>query len=48
MWGEMTETQLRSWGCKFHQLLLGKPNADYYIDDRCIQDHSFFNLNETV
>ncbi len=44
MWGEMTETQLRSWGCKFHQLLLGKPNADYYIDDRCIEDRSFFDL----
>jgi hypothetical protein len=42
MWGQMTERQLLSWGCKFHQLLLGKPNADYYIDDRCIEDNYFF------
>lgn len=42
MWGEMTETQLRSWGCKFHELRLGKPNADYYIDDKGITDEDYF------
>ena len=39
-----TENQLKSWGCKYQELRLGKPNADYYIDDRCIEDRSFFNL----
>jgi hypothetical protein len=44
MWGEMTEIQLSLWGCKFHELLLGKPNADYYIDDRSITELNFFNI----
>ena len=31
---EFTEIQLSLWGCKYHQLFLGKPSADYYIDDK--------------
>ena len=30
----LTHTQLKSWGCKFHQLILGKPSGDIYIDDK--------------
>ena len=40
--GEFTEIQLSLWGCKFHELRLGKPNADYYIDDKGISDKNFF------
>jgi hypothetical protein len=39
----LTFNQLNSWGCKFHQLILGKPSADYYIDDKAIKDDDFFN-----
>ena len=31
---EFTEIQLSLWGCKYHQLFLGKPSGDYYIDDK--------------
>lgn len=33
-WREFTEQQLASWGVRYHQLFLGKPQADVYIDDR--------------
>ncbi len=31
---ELTYNQLHSWGVKFDELYLGKPDADYYIDDK--------------
>lgn len=40
---DLTYTQLKSWGCKFHQLILGKPAGDVYIDDKGINDKDFFN-----
>jgi hypothetical protein len=40
---ELTFNQLISWGCKFHELHMGKPSADYYIDDKGINDNEFFN-----
>jgi len=39
----LTKMQLDIWGCKYHQLTLGKPSADIYIDDKSITDHDFFN-----
>lgn len=35
-WKDHTITQLNKWGVKFHTLLFGKPNADYYIDDKSL------------
>ncbi len=37
-WYEFTEKQLREWGVKFHELLLGKPEADFFIDDKGCND----------
>ena len=37
-----TEFQLKSWGAKFSQLILGKPAADFYVDDKGISDEDFF------
>ena len=37
-----TEQQLKAWGAKYHQLILGKPAADYYIDDKGIEADEFF------
>ena len=33
-WREVTKSQMRSWGVSYDKLLLGKPAADYYIDDK--------------
>lgn len=38
-----TETQLKSWNLKFHELILGKPAADLYIDDKGAHDEQFFS-----
>lgn len=35
-WKEATENQFEEWGVKFHKLFFGKPTADLYIDDKCI------------
>jgi hypothetical protein len=42
-WKEFTEFQLRIWNCKYHELIMGKPSADYYIDDKAINSNDFFN-----
>lgn len=39
---DMTDKQLKSWGIKYHELILGKPSADFYIDDKGINDVDFF------
>ncbi len=33
-WFDLTKKQLESWGAKYHELILGKPEADFYIDDK--------------
>ena len=33
---ELTETQLASWGCLYHELKMGKPSYDLFIDDKTI------------
>ncbi len=35
-WRNTTEEQLEKWGVKYHELHFGKPNADYYIDDKML------------
>ena len=35
-WSELTRRRLDEWGLKYHELYFGKPNADYYIDDRML------------
>ena len=42
-WRPLTEKQLAEWGVKYHELRLGKPFADVYVDDRAISDGDFFN-----
>jgi hypothetical protein len=38
----LTEEQLKNWKIKYHNLVFGKPSADYYIDDKGINDNDFF------
>lgn len=35
-WRATTERQMREWGVQHHELRLGKPAADFYIDDRML------------
>tara|TARA_Y100000310_G_scaffold86194_1_gene83043 strand:- start:3076 stop:3399 length:324 start_codon:yes stop_codon:yes gene_type:complete len=39
---QFTAEQLKSWNVKYHQLILGKPEGDIYIDDKGIKDKDFF------
>lgn len=41
-WEEITRKQLDAWGVSYHKLILGKPAADLYIDDKGINDKVFF------
>ena len=40
-WYEDTYRQLTGWGVHFHELLLGKPFADIFVDDRAIHSDSY-------
>jgi len=40
-WTEVTKSQLMVWGARYHELHLGKPFADYYVDDKAISDQDF-------
>ena len=33
-WYELTKKQLNEWGCKYHELRMGKPYYDLFIDDK--------------
>ena len=35
-WTEVTRKQLAEWGVRYHELLFGKPAADYYVDDKLL------------
>ena len=42
-WTEVTENQLKSWGCKYHNLSVGKkPHYDLLICDKAINSDRFF------
>ena len=40
----ITKAQLTEWGAKHHQLILGKPAADVYIDDKGTNASDFFEV----
>ena len=40
-WRELTMSQLKDWGVSYHELILGKPHADFYIDDKAIHPDHF-------
>ena len=41
-WRKVTEEQFREWGVKHHDLKLGKPIYDLFIDDKNINSETFF------
>ena len=38
----ISEVQLKSWGCKYHELSFKIHVADFFIDDKGISDTDFF------
>ena len=38
----ITEEQLKSWGCKYHELSFKTHDADIFIDDKCINSKDYF------
>jgi hypothetical protein len=40
---EFTKNQLDQWGVKYHDLFLGKPSADIYVDDKGEKDEDFYS-----
>ena len=39
----VTEQRLKEWGAKYHDLILGKPAGDVYIDDKAAEANEFFD-----
>ena len=39
---ELTQDQLKSWGVKYNEFIMGKPHDDLFIDDTWWQCDSFF------
>jgi hypothetical protein len=33
-WRDLTAQQMETWGVRYHELILGKPEADIFIDDK--------------
>ena len=33
-WFEFTKYQLDKWGCKYHEVRIGKPHYDLWIEDK--------------
>ena len=42
LWFNITYEQLKRWGCKFHELKMGKPAYDLFIDDKNINSEAYF------
>ena len=43
-----TKQQLKNWGVKYHQLFLGKPGGDIYIDDKGFPADNYFDQMEKM
>jgi len=41
---ELTHNQLIEWGVKFHELIMNKPSADYYVDDKGLTPEQFLAM----
>jgi len=41
-WRDLTGRQLKDWHVKYHQLIMGKPHADVFVDDKSIRPTELF------
>ena len=44
-WLDFTQKQMDSWKVQYHELLLGKPQYDIFIDDRAINNKEWYKQN---
>jgi CMP-N,N'-diacetyllegionaminic acid synthase len=44
-WTAVTSGQMQRWGVKHHELRLGKPAANFYVDDRNLSVHEFVQMS---
>jgi CMP-N,N'-diacetyllegionaminic acid synthase len=44
-WTAVTTDQMQRWGVKHHELRLGKPAANFYVDDRNLSVHEFVQMS---
>ena len=42
-WYQVTQKHIDIWGVKYHDLKMGKPAYDLFIDDKNIKSDTFFN-----
>ncbi len=40
-WRALTERQLKIWEVSYHELIMGKPEADIFIDDKSFNSDSW-------
>ena len=45
-WRDLTVEQMEKWEVCYHTLLLGKPYADVFIDDKGVSDTDWFDAGE--
>lgn len=43
-WTDVTQKQMEDWGVKYHELKFGKPDADYYVDDKMLGLNTLYNI----
>jgi len=44
-WRPFLEKQLKQWSVKYHELIMGKPHADIFIDDKAVNTADWLNEN---
>jgi uncharacterized HAD superfamily protein len=47
-WRALTEKQLNDWGVKYHELIMGKPSYDLFIDDKNYNSTQWVDVIENV
>jgi hypothetical protein len=47
-WRALTESQLHKWGVRYHELKMGKPVYDLFIDDKNINAQEWLERSFTL
>lgn len=40
-WRDVTRCQLQQWNVSYHELIMGKPEADIFVDDKAVNADSW-------
>lgn len=47
-WKGLTEKQLNEWGVKYHELIMGKPAYDIFIDDKNYNSNQWNHIIKSI